>query len=70
MRTAAVNRKTLETDISLVLALDGNGEAEVATGIEESSAQVVVFEVPPPEGLVEATVLDERRAPGQQGETH
>jgi imidazoleglycerol-phosphate dehydratase len=32
-RTAAITRKTSETDISLTLALDGTGKAEIATGI-------------------------------------
>ena len=30
MRTATINRKTAETDISLTLALDGTGKAELA----------------------------------------
>ena len=33
MRTASVNRKTAETDISLVLNLDGKGESKIATGV-------------------------------------
>ena len=33
MRTASINRKTRETDISLELNLDGSGKAEVQTGI-------------------------------------
>ena len=32
MRTAEVNRKTAETDISLILNLDGAGESKVKTG--------------------------------------
>ncbi|MFH1880057.1 MAG: imidazoleglycerol-phosphate dehydratase HisB [Bacillota bacterium] len=32
MRTASVNRKTAETDISLTLNLDGKGEADIGTG--------------------------------------
>jgi imidazoleglycerol-phosphate dehydratase len=32
-RNAAITRKTSETDISLVLALDGTGKTEIATGI-------------------------------------
>jgi imidazoleglycerol-phosphate dehydratase len=32
-RTAAITRKTLETDIALSLDLDGSGRAEIATGI-------------------------------------
>ena len=32
MRIAEINRKTAETDISLSLALDGSGKAEVDTG--------------------------------------
>jgi imidazoleglycerol-phosphate dehydratase len=33
MRTAAINRKTSETDISLKLNLDGTGKHTIATGI-------------------------------------
>ncbi len=32
MRTATINRKTGETDISLSLALDGTGKSEIKTG--------------------------------------
>ncbi len=32
-RTATLARKTLETDITLALSLDGSGKADVATGI-------------------------------------
>jgi imidazoleglycerol-phosphate dehydratase len=32
-RISAITRKTSETDISLTLALDGTGKAEIATGI-------------------------------------
>ena len=32
MRTAKINRKTLETDILLKLSLDGSGKAEIKTG--------------------------------------
>jgi imidazoleglycerol-phosphate dehydratase len=32
-RTARIERKTNETDISLVLDLDGNGTAQIATGV-------------------------------------
>lgn len=32
-RTSSVNRKTAETEISLTLELDGNGRAEVETGV-------------------------------------
>ena len=32
MRTAAINRKTGETDISLTLHIDGSGQSEIATG--------------------------------------
>ena len=32
MRTAAINRKTGETDISLTLNIDGSGQSEIATG--------------------------------------
>jgi imidazoleglycerol-phosphate dehydratase len=33
MRTAKVKRKTKETDIEVAVALDGNGESQIATGI-------------------------------------
>jgi imidazoleglycerol-phosphate dehydratase len=32
-RTASLARKTLETDITLTLSLDGSGKADIATGI-------------------------------------
>ena len=32
-RTATINRKTNETDVSLTLNLDGSGEADVETGV-------------------------------------
>lgn len=32
-RTAEINRKTKETDISVVLDLDGSGKSEISTGI-------------------------------------
>lgn len=32
MRTAEINRKTAETDISLTLCLDGSGKSEILTG--------------------------------------
>src|SRR5271165_4153518 len=32
-RTATLARKTLETDITLTLSLDGSGKADIATGI-------------------------------------
>lgn len=32
MRTATINRKTNETDISLTLSIDGKGEAQINTG--------------------------------------
>src|ERR1019366_6978209 len=33
MRTATVKRKTRETDISVAVNLDGDGTAEIATGV-------------------------------------
>lgn len=33
MRRAEINRKTAETDIKLSLNIDGNGKAEIATGV-------------------------------------
>ena len=33
MRTATVDRKTKETDISLTITLDGSGKADIATGV-------------------------------------
>ncbi|GGG32321.1 imidazoleglycerol-phosphate dehydratase HisB [Chelatococcus composti] len=33
MRTASVSRRTSETDVSVKLALDGTGKAEIATGV-------------------------------------
>jgi len=33
MRTAEIHRKTSETDITLILNLDGEGEAGIATGV-------------------------------------
>ena len=33
MRTASVNRKTAETDISLTLALEGRGQGSIDTGV-------------------------------------
>ena len=33
MRTAAINRTTAETDISLCLSLDGLGVAQIDTGV-------------------------------------
>lgn len=33
MRTAKINRKTKETDIELMVALDGSGQGEISTGV-------------------------------------
>ena len=33
MRTAEINRKTAETDISLLINLDGNGNSEISSGV-------------------------------------
>ena len=32
MRSATINRKTAETDITLKLNLDGNGKADIKSG--------------------------------------
>ncbi len=42
-RTAAIERKTAETAISLVLDLDGTGCAEVSTGVEFFDHMLVLF---------------------------
>ena len=36
MRTATINRKTGETDISLTLTIDGRGRAEVGSYVESA----------------------------------
>ena len=33
MRTATINRKTNETEVSLTINLDGTGEYKIATGV-------------------------------------
>ena len=33
MRAARVSRRTAETDVSVSLALDGSGQATIATGV-------------------------------------
>ena len=33
MRTASISRRTAETDVSVSIALDGTGKAEIATGV-------------------------------------
>jgi len=33
MRAASVSRRTAETDVAVSIALDGNGKAEIATGV-------------------------------------
>ena len=42
-RTAEVNRKTLETDISALLVLDGYGKAEISTGIGFLDHMLIAF---------------------------
>lgn len=42
-RTAEVNRKTLETDISAQLVLDGYGKAEISTGIGFLDHMLIAF---------------------------
>lgn len=43
MRTAIVNRKTAETDISLSLNLDGSGKASVDTGVGFMDHMLTLF---------------------------
>jgi imidazoleglycerol-phosphate dehydratase len=45
MRTATIERKTLETNIAMSLNLDGSGQATIATGVgflDHMLTQVVV----------------------------
>lgn len=42
-RTATVNRKTAETDISLVLAIEGRGEAKIDTGVPFFDHMLTLF---------------------------
>lgn len=43
MRTAEINRKTAETDISLKLNLDGKGESEINTGVGFLDHMLILF---------------------------
>ena len=43
MRTSEITRKTAETDIALTLNLDGNGCAEVATGVGFMDHMLTLF---------------------------
>ena len=43
MRTSEITRKTAETDIALTLNLDGNGGAEVATGVGFMDHMLTLF---------------------------
>ncbi len=43
MRTSEITRKTAETDIALTLNLDGNGAAEVATGVGFMDHMLTLF---------------------------
>lgn len=43
MRTAEVNRKTAETDISLKLNLDGRGDSQIATGCGFLDHMLILF---------------------------
>jgi imidazoleglycerol-phosphate dehydratase len=52
-RTATINRKTNETDISLTLNLDGSGEANIATGVGFFDHMLTLFAK---HGLFELTV--------------
>ena len=45
MRSAEVNRKTKETDISIKLDLDGNGKADISTGIGFFDHMLTAFAV-------------------------
>jgi imidazoleglycerol-phosphate dehydratase len=42
-RTATLKRKTTETDISLTLAVDGHGQAQVATGVPFFDHMLTLF---------------------------
>ncbi len=43
IRTAAIDRKTAETDISLTLALDGTGKANIDTGVPFLDHMLTLF---------------------------
>ena len=43
MRTAQINRKTAETDISITLCLDGKGESEINTGCGFLDHMLILF---------------------------
>ena len=43
MRTAEIKRKTKETDIVLTLSLDGNGKAEIDTGVGFLNHMLTLF---------------------------
>jgi len=43
MRTAEINRKTAETDISLKLCLDGSGKAEINSGVGFMDHMLTLF---------------------------
>ena len=43
MRSAEIKRKTAETDIRLVLNLDGNGRGEIDTGVGFLDHMLMLF---------------------------
>lgn len=45
MRNASIDRKTKETDISVMLELDGNGRADISTGIGFFDHMLTAFAV-------------------------
>ena len=48
MRSATIQRKTAETDISLALALDGTGESDIRTGCGFLDHMLTLFAAPCP----------------------